>query len=193
MTMWAPTKLNLRHYEIIRLAFLGLKQPQIANRLGLHYLTVKLVLESPLAQAELATMIDQARRLAIDSPLRAEMATELDKAARTSLKWRAGVLDDPNAPMVVKERVSKHFLDRVVFDTDDDGTKATYREILRKVDEVSRAMGNETFLVNPSPPAATETESAEPLALQDALVAAELLELAQEESRGSHPSPATGS
>ena len=104
------------------------------------------IINSPLAQAELARMQAQAKDVVTNVPLRARLSEQLDRTATKSLQTVENILDNPLADVKVRARVSAHILDRVVFDKNDNEKEGSYRDILRKLDEMAG-----TMMIKPQP------------------------------------------
>ena len=96
------------------------------------------IIQSTLAQAELAQMMKRAKDSVTNVPLRASLAEQLDRSARKSLDVVERILDNPMHDVKVRARVSQHILDRVVFEKNDNEKEGSYRDILRKLDEMSQ-------------------------------------------------------
>ena len=99
-------KLRARHREIIRLSFLGLKQREIAKRLGVSESFIYNVLSSPLSRDHLemmqqvqdAEVLEIKRRIATIAPKAVEMLNE--------------ILMTQDATYSVKLQAAKDILDR---------------------------------------------------------------------------------
>jgi hypothetical protein len=141
-TEWKPKKLRPRHSEVIRLCHEGMTNIKIGELVGMSAVAVSLVLRSPLAQAELARLKHAADLRAIDTPLRAREALEIDRAALDSLRFNADLVRDPLVDKKLRAKVATHFLDRVVFDKSPAENEGSYREILRSLNEIERQMSD---------------------------------------------------
>lgn len=72
---------------MVRLAFQGWTTVRIAARVGRARETVSRVLNSPLAQAELAHMTAGARALTVDTPEQVRRDRELDRLFREAQRF----------------------------------------------------------------------------------------------------------
>jgi hypothetical protein len=132
-----------RHREIIRLTILGWSPIRIAAAVGLQPVSVKAILRAPLVQAEMERLQDEADRLTVNVPLRAQVEGELRGATVQALRLNRKLMNDPNVDARTRANTAKHFMDRVLFDIDSDSAEKNsgYREILRKLDEVDKNLG----------------------------------------------------
>jgi IS30 family transposase len=134
--------LRTRHHEILRLHFLGRSNREIAMSLNLHPQTITCILKSPLAQAELTRLKAEAEKSLVNVPLRQQLLNDLNGSAMEALHLRRGLMNDNNINLGVRERISQHFMDRVIFPkNEEDSTEGSYRDILRKMSEIERKLG----------------------------------------------------
>ena len=136
--MAVTSVLRPKHHELINLHFLGKTYKQIGEITGMSPGAIYCIIQSPLAQAELAQMMKRAKDSVTNVPLRASLAEQLDRSARKSLDVVERILDNPMHDVKVRARVSQHILDRVVFEKNDNEKEGSYRDILRKLDEMSQ-------------------------------------------------------
>ena len=139
--------LMARHREIIRLTILGWSTLRIAASVGLSVATVRSILRAPLVQAELERLQDEADRLTVNAPLRAQVEGELRGATVQALRLNRKLMNDPSVDARTRSSVARHFLDRVLFENDGSDTGSSYREILKKLDEVDKALGRGVHMV----------------------------------------------
>jgi hypothetical protein len=143
-----------RHREVIRLTILGWSPIRIAAAVGLQPVSVKAILRAPLVQAEMERLQDEADRLTVNVPLRAQVEGELRGATVQALRLNRRLMADGNVDARTRSNVAKHFMDRVLFDIDNDSAEKNsgYREILRKLDEVDKSLGRGVwYQAEPSP------------------------------------------
>ena len=134
-------RLSTRHYEIIRLHFLGKKDVEIASAVGITPQAIACILRSPLAQNELAQMQSDARAITVNTPLRAQMLADLNATGVEALGINRALMKDSSVKPAVRARIGAHFLDRIVFNNSDgDDKEGSYRDLLRKLDEVGRGV-----------------------------------------------------
>jgi hypothetical protein len=147
-----------RHREIIRLTILGWSTLRIAASVGLSVSTVRAILRAPLVQAELERLQDEADRMTVNVPLRSQVEGELRGATVQALRLNRKLMTDPNVDARTRSNVAKHFMDRVLFDVDSDtGERGTgYREILKRLDEVDKALGRGVHMIVTETPPASE-------------------------------------
>ena len=148
--------LMARHREIIRLTIMGWTPIRIAASVGLTVSAIRAILRAPLVQAELERLQDEADRLTVNVPLRAQVEGELRGATVQALRLNRRLMADPRVDARTRANTAKHFMDRVLFDIDSDtGEKNSgYREILRRLDEVDKSLGRGVwFNAEPSPDA----------------------------------------
>lgn len=134
-------RLRLRHQEVIRLAFAGTSNVAIAESVGLTYSSVIAILRSPLAQAELARLKSLADEKLADVPLRARVAMQLTEAAVSSVRVNRSLMEDSKVRPSVRSGIARHFMDRVIFQTDGSGDGGGYRAILEKLTAIERGLG----------------------------------------------------
>lgn len=130
--------ISQRHREIIRLAFLGRTNVEIAERMSMDRGSVGLILRSPGAQAELARLNAKAETILVNTPLRVALDKDLRDAATESLRLNRSVLNDPSVDMKVRTRTAQHFMDRIIFSEGPDQEESSYRDILRRLDAIDR-------------------------------------------------------
>lgn len=143
-------RLNVRHHEIIRRAFLGEKQVDIALALGLTPMAISCLMNSPLAQAELARLKASADEKVTDVPLRVRLAEELSAAGMEAVTINRAIMNDAHVDVKVRAKIGSHFMDRVVFNkSPDDEGEGSYRAILRSVSNIERQLLDNTIQVIP--------------------------------------------
>ena len=130
--------LSQRHREIIRLAFLGRTNTEIAERMSMDRGSVGLILRSPGAQAELARLNGKAEAILVNTPLRVALDKDLRDAATESLRLNRSILSDPSVDMKVRSRTAQHFMDKIIFNDGPDEEESSYRDILRRLDAIDR-------------------------------------------------------
>ena len=74
-----------RHREIIRLTIIGWTPIRIAASVGLTVSAIRAILRAPLVQAELERLQDEADRMTVNVPLRAQVEGELRGATVQAL------------------------------------------------------------------------------------------------------------
>jgi hypothetical protein len=150
--------LMARHREIIRLTILGWSTLRIAASVGLSPYQVRAILRAPLVQAELERLQDEADRLTVNVPLRSQVEGELRGATVQAMRLNRKLMSDPAVDARTRSNVAKHFMDRVLFDVDsDNGERGTgYREILKRLDEVDKALGRGVHMIVSETPPASE-------------------------------------
>jgi len=100
-----------------------------------------IIKRSPFAQAELARLKGIAEERVTDVPTRVALIDELRGAADEAVKLNRHVMNNELIDVKVRTGVAKHFMDRVIFDhQDDDEQQDTYRNLLRKLDGIQRNM-----------------------------------------------------
>ena len=130
--------LSQRHREIIRLAFLGRTNVEIAERMSMDRASIGLILRSPMAQAELARLNAKAETILVNTPLRVALDKDLRDAATESLRLNRSVISDPTVDMRVRTKTAAHFMDRIIFAEGPDEHEGSYRDILRRLDAIDR-------------------------------------------------------
>lgn|SRR5262245_22348637 len=130
--------ISQRHREIIRLAFLGRTNVEIAERMSMDRASIGLILRSPLAQAELARMNAKAEAVLVNTPLRVALDKDLRDAATESLRLNRAILADPKVDMRVRSKTAQHFMDRIIFSEGPNEQETSYRDILRRLDAIDR-------------------------------------------------------
>ena len=122
-----------RHHLIIQYAFNGLKNNEIANKMGMSPTSIGCILRSPAAQAEMSRLASLAVEKSTDIPARVALHNELVGAAVTGLRINKALMQDPFVKSETRSRISQHFMDLVLFDKGDGDyeSKDYYREILR--------------------------------------------------------------
>lgn len=137
-TLEGSAALSQRHREIIRLAFLGRTQVEIAERMSMDKTSIRHILRSPLAQAELARLNSKAETILVNTPLRVALDKDLRDAATESLRLNRSVLSDPSVDMRVRTKTAAHFMDRIIFAEGPDEKEGSYRDILRRLETIDR-------------------------------------------------------
>src|SRR3990170_5259273 len=131
---------ELRHGEVIRLAFLGLSRGEIVIKTGYAPETVSLILASPMAKLRLEEMGKAADSAVVNVPLRATLKDELEAVAAEALELNRRLMRERDVNPAVRSRIARHFMDQVIFSVDPESSKeGTYRDILRRLDEIARA------------------------------------------------------
>lgn len=134
--------LRPRHHEILRLKFLGLSNNEIAIRVGILPPAVSCIINSPLAKAELERMNAAAEAKLVDVPTRERLQTELEQAAVDSVRVNRAILLSADAHPSVRARIGQHFMDRVIFNKNDETEQVSFRDILRSLATIERQMGS---------------------------------------------------
>lgn len=148
-----PDELNLRHREIIRLAFSGVPATRIADQVGMAVSTVRMILRSPLAQGEIARLSERAEESLTNVPMRVRLLNELNDAATDALRINAGLMNNPGIDPRVRAGIGKHFMDRLIFGREAENEReGGYREILRSLDSIERKLDPATILMPPGTP-----------------------------------------
>lgn len=142
MGSWAPSRLRIRHGEILRLAFQGLSNNQIAAQVGASPATVSCVLRSPVAKAELARMAQKAEESLTDVPAKVRVMAELNGFGIEAMRLRRQLMNDNGTDLRIREKISGHIMDRVLFNKDAEGDGGSIRDVLRRLDEVRDAIKN---------------------------------------------------
>ena len=150
----SAASLTQRHREVIRLAFLGRTQVEIAERMSMDKSTVRLILRSPMAQAELVRLNHRAEDILVNTPLRVALDADLRAAATESLRLNKSVLSDPSVDMRVRTKTAQHFMDKIIFADGPDEKGESYRDILRKLDAIDRNVRLNATWVTLFPPGA---------------------------------------
>ena len=131
--------LKPRHHEIIRLAFLGRSNVEIAGAVGLTPGAIACIVRSPIVQAELARMQEKAYEKTVNTPLRVQLMSELNGAGTEALRLNRKLMNNEYVDAKLRAKLGMHFLDRVIFNKDvDEGGEGSYRDILRKLDDIGR-------------------------------------------------------
>jgi hypothetical protein len=130
--------LRPRHREILRLKHLGVANNVIAAQIGISVAAVAVVLRSPLAKAELARLQEKADELTVNAPLRVALANEINGAGIEALRLRRRLMNDRSIDTKLRARIGEHFVDRVIFDRNNDEKEGEYRDILRRLDEINK-------------------------------------------------------
>jgi len=142
--------LNNRHHEIIRLAFLGKTNVQIAGVVGITPPAVGCVLRSPMAQAELARLRHGAEENLVNVPLRARLMEDLVGAGTEAVRLNRGLMNEPTIDVKTRARIATHFMDRIVFDQrPEDAREGSYRDILRSLSDINQKMDSGVMLLPP--------------------------------------------
>lgn len=141
-------KLRNRHYEIIRLAFMGEKQGDIAVAVGISQSAVSCILTSPLAQAELARLRSRSEEKLVDMPIHLRLRRQLEQAAVDSLAVNHAIVRNAEVSVETRRRAASHFLDKVVFSQEqEDKQEASYKDILRSLSTIERQLGHGVMLL----------------------------------------------
>ena len=107
--------LMARHREIIRLTIMGWTPIRIAASVGLTVSAIRAIFRAPLVQAELERLQDEADRLTVNVPLRAQVEGELRGATVQALRLNRRLMADPRVDARTRANTAKHFMDRVLF------------------------------------------------------------------------------
>lgn len=149
--MYQVKRLNVRHHEIIRRAFLGEKYVDIATAMGLSSMAISCLMNSPLAQAELARLKADADDKTTDVPMRLRLVEELNAAGMEAVVINRTIMNDSRVDVKVRARIGAHFMDRVVFQkSPDDESEGSYKAILRSVSNIERQLIDNTVHVIPN-------------------------------------------
>lgn len=136
-----------RHHLIIQYAFNGLRNSEIANKVGMSPASISCVLRSPAAQAELARLNNLATEKTTDIPARVALHNELTGAAVDGLRINRALMRDPYVKPETRSRIGQHFMDRVIFNRNsDDEEGESYRDILRKLDRLQATVEPKSIL-----------------------------------------------
>lgn len=143
----AIKRLKPRHHEIIRLTFQGVAPDIIASTIGVSPFTVRVILKSPLAQAELARLTAKAEEKLTDIPMKARMLSEINGYGIDSLRLARRVVNDTNIDIRTRSRLAMHGMDRAIFDKmGEDERPTSIRDVLRRLDEVADTIRNSTLI-----------------------------------------------
>lgn len=145
---WTPQELTARHQEIIRLTFIGRTPIEIAGQLGLDAATIRLIVNSPLAQAELGRLTAKAEESITDVPRRVRLMEMLEDAGEEAIQINRDLMKDQNfdykgrpfVPARVKASIGKHFIDRGIVGITDQQGEGSIREILRSLERIEQVM-----------------------------------------------------
>jgi len=139
--------LKPRHYEMIRLAALGVRQTDIAKKIGITDAALSCILNGTLAQAELSKLKAEMDANIVEVVDRASAIMEATQAAAEAVRINRAMLNDPLVDVKIKARVGMHFMDRILFDRQsDDSQQASYRDILRAVRNVEDKLSRTTII-----------------------------------------------
>jgi hypothetical protein len=105
-TSWSVTDMWDVHHQITRRIFLGQKNTQIANILGVTKEQVSSVRNSPIVQDKLKAMHATANDEVIS------IQKEIEELAPKALKVMREILENPDAPLGVRFNAAKDALDR---------------------------------------------------------------------------------
>lgn len=139
--------LRPRHYEMIRLAFLGVKQVDIAAKMGITQAALSCILSSPLAKAELAKLNHEANKNITNVVDRANVLRELNGAAVEAVRINRGLMNDSNVDVKLRARIGMHFQDRVIFNQMETPDQTSYREILRSLTKIEEGLQQGTLVL----------------------------------------------
>ena len=139
--MYQHQKLRPRHYDILSMTFLGMKQLEIARELGITQQAVSCIVNSALAKNELARMTHDAREGTVAKAVdRASILSELNGAAAEAVRLNRTIMNDPHTDIKLKARLGMHFQDRVIFNQMETPDQTSYREILRSLTKIEEGM-----------------------------------------------------
>lgn len=141
--------MNLRHREVIRLAFSGMKSNLIAEQVGLSVTVVRNILRSPLAQGEIARLSEKADESLTNVPLRVRLLHELNQVGESAVRINRELMEDGRIDPRVRAGVARHFMDRIVFGRVEEEREGSYRDILRSLDSIERKLDPATLTVIP--------------------------------------------
>jgi len=134
-------KLQTKHHEILRRAHIGQSNKDIAAELGIHPVTVGLILKSSLAKAELARMKTTDIEKTANTPARIRLVKEINEAAEKSLRYHLQVLNDE---VIVDEkskvRISNLHVAEGIYKTEVSQDATSFRDIIRGLSVVEQAL-----------------------------------------------------
>jgi predicted transcriptional regulator len=131
-------ELSIRHREILRLAFSGMRISAIASQMGLKPSAISAVINSELGQAQLAKLTERADEAVTNTPMKVRLINELTVASIDSVRIAHNMLRDEKLDPRVRAGIGRHFMDRVIFNKDEDAQEGGYREILRSLDRLEK-------------------------------------------------------
>lgn len=138
---YTVAKLNARHHEIIRLAHQGMKHAEIAAMVGVTKGAVSCILRTPLARAEMARLKEMSEASATNVPMKVQLANELNEVGFEALRLNRQIMNDVKVDVRERRRVATHFLDRIVFNKqDDDAEAASFRDLLRSAKAIEASI-----------------------------------------------------
>jgi hypothetical protein len=133
--MYNHKRIQPRHNEIIRRAFLGQTQAQIAAELGFSPQTICLLLNSTLAKIALERMRQASEDKCIDAPARVRLASELRELQDESVKTQLEIIKNPVADIKVKAAIAKQHVSEGVYETEEKKEeKISFRDLMRALD-----------------------------------------------------------
>jgi len=155
MAGYENKKIQTKHHEILRRAYLGQHNTTIAAELGIHPVTVGLILKSSLAKAELQRMQNADIEKITNTPARVKFGPELAEAAEKSLKYHLRILNDEVVvDEKIKANVAKQHVEQGIYRTDvvDDAT-VSFRDIIRGLSKMEQALSQpHNNVINITPP-----------------------------------------
>lgn len=138
-----PLRASLRtsHRELLRRMFLGEPLNEVAVALGMPYATVKYIVKSPLFQAALAEMQQEADGKVIDTAQRMRMERELTNAAEAGIPVAFKAMNESQSP-ATRAKIAFGFLDRAGMSPSRkvEEKREGFREMLERLDEMERHM-----------------------------------------------------
>lgn len=133
------TELRPRHHNIIRLAFMGMKYKDIAEKVGITPVVVSCILSSSLAKRELAQLRAAQDTTIAQNVNRIAIQQELTEAAGEAVRQNRLIMNSDIADIKLKAKLGMHFMDRVIFDQNrDDDERQSFRDILRAINRVEK-------------------------------------------------------
>jgi len=144
MAGYQNKKIQTKHHEILRRAHLGQHNTTIAAELGLHPVTVGLILRSSLAKAELLRMRNSDLEKVTNTPARVKYGPELAEAAEKSLKYHLRILNDEVVvDEKIKANVAKQHVEQGIYRTEVlDNETVSFRDIIRGLSKMEQALSS---------------------------------------------------
>lgn len=138
-----PLRASLRtaHREILRRVFLGEPLNDVAVAVGMPYATVRYITRSPLFQAALAEMQQEADGKVIDTAQRMRMERALTDAAESGIPIAFKAMKESQSP-ATRAKIAFGFLDRAGMSPSRkvEEKREGFREMLERLDEMERHM-----------------------------------------------------
>jgi hypothetical protein len=134
-------KLLTKHHEILRRAHLGQSNVVIAAELGISNVTVGLILNSSLAQAELQRMRNVDLERTANTPARVRLSSEINEAAELSLKHHLSILRGESVvDEKIKANVAKQHVGEGIYKTETPPETISFRDIIHGLAVVQQAI-----------------------------------------------------